>query len=157
MEFKKNLLENDEKKSIYRILVGFIFIALSIAWIYTRYTDNQPIRVFDWLYFGFFALNGTIHLIEGFGIPITLFFGKAYISINKENIIVKSRIFEKEQRIAWNEIVSIEFKPTRILFIIINNTQMNIDYSKLEYEIVIKIKESLNLFAKEKNIELLQQ
>lgn len=156
MELKKDLLKKG-KKSLYRIIIGFLFIAFSIAWVYTRYPENKPIRVFDWSYFGVFALNGVIHLIEGFGISISKFFGKAYISIDKENIIVKSSIFEKEQRIVWNEIESIEFKPTRILFIKINNTQMNIDYSKLEYEIILKIKESINQFAKEKSIEIIQR
>lgn len=155
MELKKDLLKK-EKKSLFRIIIGFLFIACSIGWVYAKYVENQSIRVFDWSFFGIFALNGVVHLIEGFGISISKLFGKAYISIEKENIIVKSSIFEKEQRIVWNEIESIEFKPTRIHFIEINKTQINIDYSKLEYEIVLKIKDSLNQFAKEKNIEIVQ-
>ena len=91
MELKIDLLENP-KKSFFRIVLGVLFIVLSCVWIMIRITHKEVISLFDWFYFGIFAINGIFHTAEGLG----FFFGKAYILINPELISLKAGVFDKK-------------------------------------------------------------
>ena len=109
MEYKRDLLKNTDK-SIFRLLFGIFFCAISILWIITRLADNELIRLFDWFYSGSFILIGLTHVFAGRGISIERFFGKAFVHIDVEMLDIKLGIFEKEYKIDWQEIKSIECK-----------------------------------------------
>jgi hypothetical protein len=151
MEFKKDLLKK-QRKSIFRIIIGILLFVISIVWITDRIMDNLTIRLFDWSYTGIFALNGIIHTFEGLGFSIASLFGKAYISIDNEQILIKRGIFDKEQKIYWNSIKTIFYKLNKFRIQNIDNTDMTLDLTKFDYELKNEIKEIIENIAKDKRI-----
>ena len=91
MEYYKDLL-NHGNKSKTKLIFGIIFILISLLWILIRVIENDPIRVFDYLYSFIFLINGVVHIIESRGKSIAIFFGKAYILINQEKFEYKPKI-----------------------------------------------------------------
>ncbi len=65
-----------EGTSAFRIILGFAFFVISIAWITNKLLENESIGWFDWVYTGIFALNGVVHLLQGFGVSIVHIFRK---------------------------------------------------------------------------------
>ncbi len=151
MELKKDLLKK-EKKSIFRIILGILFFVISILWITDRIIDNLTIRPFDWLYTGIFALNGVVHTIEGFGFSIARLFGKAFIMIDNERISIKRGITEKEQKIYWKSIKTIDYKLNKFRVQNMDNTSMTLDLSKFDYSLKNEIRGIIDCIAKDKNI-----
>jgi len=98
MEYQKNLLNNDEK-SVWRVILGIIFIVISISWIVSRYLENIPLRVFDWVYFATFSLNGVFNIFEGIGKSMDRFLGKAFIHIDDQAMVMKPRILKKRKKL----------------------------------------------------------
>jgi hypothetical protein len=123
MRYKRDLLKNNDK-SIFSVVLGFIFILLSVVWIITRLAENELIRPFDWLFFVIFTLNGLTHIFAGFGISIERFFGKAFVQIDSNSIDIKLSIFKKEQNLYWQDIQSIDYVPHKFTFQMTNGTKV---------------------------------
>jgi hypothetical protein len=152
MELKKDLLKK-ERKSVFRVILGILFFAISIFWITDRIMDNLIIRPFDWFYTGIFTLNGLVHTIEGFGFSIARLFGKAFVLIDNEQISIKLGIIDKEQNIYWKDIKVIDYKLNKFHIENIDNTSKTLDLSKLDYTLKNKVKEIISGIAKDKNIQ----
>jgi len=152
MELKKDLLKR-ERKSKFRIFIGMLSFVISIIWITIRIMDDLIIRPFDWLYSGLFALNGIVHVFEGFGFSVEKIFGKAFVFIDSERISIKSGVLDKEQTIYWNTIKSIDYKINKFHIERIDNTGLSLDLSKLDYALKNEIKEVAGFIAKDKNIQ----
>ena len=153
MELKKDLLKKD-KKSVFRIILGILFFVISIVYITDRIMNNQIIRLFDWFYFGIFALNGILHTFEGFGFSIAKIFGKAFILIDKERISIKTGVFAKEQNVSWIDVKTIVYKFNRFQVIKSNDSSVTFDLSKLDYLLLKNIKEVFGSIANENGIEI---
>ncbi|MFN3917790.1 MAG: hypothetical protein ACK4K0_08600 [Flavobacteriales bacterium] len=65
-----------EKKSLFRIFIGILFLVISVFWIFDKHIYNQKVNPFDLVYIGVFSLNGIHHLIEGLGYSISKIFKK---------------------------------------------------------------------------------
>lgn len=152
MELKKDLLKK-EKKSVFRIILGILFFAISLYWITDRIVANLIIRPFDWLYTGIFALNGVVHTIEGFGFSIARLFGNAFVRIDNERISIKLRIFDKEQNVYWDSIKAIDYKLNKYQIQNLDNTSLTLDLSKLDYALKNDIKTIIDSIAKDKNLQ----
>ena len=151
MELKKDLLKKN-KKSLFRIILGILFLVISILWITDRIIDNLTIRPFDWLYTAILLLNGFVSTIDGFGVSIESLFGKADIFIDNEQISIKRGITDKEQKIYWKSMKAIDYKLNKFRIQNIDNTSMTLDLSKFEFALKNEIKETIICMAKEKNI-----
>ena len=149
-DFKKDLLDK-KGKSTFRIVTGILFLVLSITWVIIRIVYNQIIRPFDWLYFGLFALNGVMHLYEGFGFSIAGLFGKAYVSIDDKLISIKPGITKKEQNIYWKDIKTIDYKTNKYIVKNTDNTAITLDMSIFDYVLKNEIKGIIDSIAKRKN------
>jgi hypothetical protein len=151
MEYKRDLLKNTDK-SILRVIFGILFCAISILWIIARLADNESIRLFDWFYSGIFVLLGLTHIFAGRGISIESFFGKAFVHIDKEMIDIKLGVFEKEYKIDWREIKSIDCKSGDFTIQKLDNSSIFFPVSKLGYSNVISIKDIISKLAESKDI-----
>jgi len=152
MELKRDLLKK-EKKSIFRIVIGILFLLFSGIWIVDRIIDNETIRVFDWFYTGTFALNGIFHTIEGFGYSVVKFFGKAFVLINDDLISIKREIMVKEQTIYWKDIKSIDYKLNKFLLELNDDTILTIELTKFDYALKNEIKGIIDHIANNKNLK----
>ena len=140
MEYKSDLLKNNDK-SIFRLILGIFFCVISFIWIIARLADNELIRLFDWFYSGSFVLIGLTHIFAGRGISIERFFGKAFVLIDNEMIDIKLGVFEKEYKIDWQEIKSIECKLGDFTIQTLDSSSIFFPVSKLGYSNVIGIKD----------------
>lgn len=152
MEYKNDLLKNNDK-SIFRLLLGIFFCAISILWIYARLADNGFIRLFDWFYSGIFTLIGLTHILTGLGVSIDRLFGKVFVRIDNELIDIKLGVFKKEYKIKWQEIKSIEYKSGNFTVQKYDNSSVFFPISKLDYSTVIGIKDIMSKLAESKNIK----
>lgn len=153
MELKKDLLKKD-KKSVFRIILGILFVAISIIWIADKITSDSIIRSFDWLYSGIFMLGGVIHTFEGFGFSLAKLFGKAFVLIDSNQISIKLGLSDKEQQIYWKDIKAIGYKFNKFQIRKHDNTNINLNLSKVDYALKNEIKEVVYTIAKNKNIPL---
>lgn len=153
MELKIDLLLT-EKKSTLRVVGGVLFILLSAVWVYSRYMKNLYIDTFDWIYCGILSLNGVVHIMGGFGLPLIRLFGESYLWIDDTKIAMKKGVLRKAQSISWTDIKRINYKLNRFTVIRTNDTKFTLDLSKLEYAILKDAKEIISGIAKEKRIEI---
>ncbi|MDR0437307.1 MAG: hypothetical protein LBH22_03270 [Bacteroidales bacterium] len=147
-----NLLKEESKRlSTIRIIFGILFLLLSGSYLFSA-VGNESSRTWDWISFGVFLLNGIYHLSEGLGYLL----GKAYILINSELISFKVSVYKKEQSVCWNEIetISYNFYVNKFEIKKTDHTNMILNLSKFEYTTVKKIKETIDHYAKEKNIPI---
>ncbi len=151
MEINRDLLRK-EKKSVFRIIIGILFLVISVFWIIDRKINSQIIRPFDWFYTGIFVLNGIVHSIEGFGFSLAKLFGKAFVIIDKDRIAIKTSVLDKEQKVFWIDIKSIESKLNKYQVLKTNDTNLTIDFSKFDYALAKNIKETIRGIANEKGI-----
>lgn len=151
MQFKKDLLEKNNH-SIFRLILGIFFCVISILWITTRLADNELVRLFDWFYSRIFVLLGMTHIFAGLGISIERFFGKAFVHIDNEMIDIKLGAFEKEYKIGWQEIESIECKLGDFTIQKLDNSSVFFPISKLEYSNVMGIRDVIFKLADSKAI-----
>ena len=150
MELERDLLKKDEK-SLFRIILGILLFVISIVWVLIH---KEVIRPFDWLYSGSFALGGIIHIVEGLGLfSFDRIFGKAYILINSELILLKPSVFNKEQSVYWNNIKSIDYKPNKLKIETIDDTNVIINLSLVSFLLKQEIRRTIDCIAKEKNIK----
>jgi len=154
MNYYKNLL-TQEKKSKLRIVLGSVFIIISILWIFIRIIEENPIRIFDWFYSIIFSLNGIMHIVEGSGISINSYFGKSFIQINKEEIKYKPNIRAREINVKWDKISDICFKNNRIEIVDQNGSSIEFLYSKLVFTEIQEIKDIIIKISQEKEIKVL--
>ena len=152
MELYVNLYRKRTEKSLLRILFGIAFLLFATAWIVIRLIEDKNITPFDWIYFGFFTLNGAFHLIEGLGYSFDSFFGKAYMLINSEFILLKTSAYDKEQTISWSDIKSIGFKVNKLEIKKTDNKNRFVNLSNIDNVSINKIKETVNYHITEKNI-----
>ena len=153
MELKIDLLERDTK-SHFRIVLGIIFFAMSCTYI-TKIIHEEFIRPPDWVCFGVFLLCGIGHVLEGLGFSANRLFGKAYLVIKSECVLLKAGAFKKEQSIDWDNIKSINYNriSEELRIEKTDNTNVIVDFYKLGYSFNNEIKETLNCIAKEKEIQ----
>lgn len=153
MELKVDLSGQD-KKSVFRIIIGIFFIVVSIVWAVSRYNNNRDINTIDWFFFVVMILNGFIHIWGGFGLPILRLFGESYIMIDKQKISVKTKVLAKAHSISWTDVKMINYKLNRFKVIKTNDTTLTLDFSNLEYAVLNNAKEIIARLAKEKGVQV---
>ena len=157
MELKIDLLKG-KKKAPYRIVFGIIFVLLGIAIFFSKIKANGTANLFDWIYSGLFAFLGVTHIVEGFGAySFDRLFGKAYVLINSESILLKASVWSKKQFVNWSDIKFIDYKLNKFEIEKTDGSTMIIDLFELSYKLVIEVKQAIFCIAKEKNLPLNSQ
>jgi hypothetical protein len=150
MNYKKDLLKI--KKSKFRTIVGLLFLAYTIYYFIDKFVGNSGIRLIDLLNILVFALNGIIHTMEGFGISFPGLFGKAFIAIDKEVIIIKERVIHAERKILWEDVISVSSNYKIIQFSTLQGLTIVLKYSKYGYAESQLIKDAVYQIATERGI-----
>jgi hypothetical protein len=151
MELKKDLLAK-EKRSIFRMVLGLLFLLIAGHRPISKAMMNVEITTFDWAYIVVFALNGIMHLVVGFGYSLNKLFGRAFVVINNELISVKTKINRKETTVYWKEIKCIDFSYSKLVIGKADNTKLNIAIGNLTYETKKAIKATIVQITEDKNI-----
>lgn len=151
MELKIDLLYT-EKKSIFRIILGIAILVVSVGWIIARSKDYQHLNFLDWLFAGFMILNGISHTLGGSGYAINRLFGKAFVEIDENIILIKPTLFDKTQEVAWRDIASMEYMANKYRITLTDGKIVILHLSKLEYLLKKNIKEAIGAIAAAKGI-----
>ena len=153
MELKIDLTKERKKKSFINIVFGVFWLIIGILNFFSRkHLNPSDWAPSDWILIGCNALLSILFLIRGFwGYSFTL--GKAYILIDSQSIMAKTKIWGKKQ-INWNDVKSIICDNEFGLFKIekIDNKSMIIDLSEYNEVLVSKVEQAIDSIAKEKNI-----
>ena len=152
MEYKRDLYKGNNK-SIFRMILGFAFLAISFFWILTKLSENEAIRPFDWLYSIVFALNGVAHIFVGFGTSIERFLGKSFVHIDMDKINFKFGVFEKEQKIYWQDIISIDYVPHYLTIQMKDSSTKVVTLTKLDSSCIANINKTITNIAAMKEIK----
>jgi len=154
MELKINLLKRG-KKAPFGIVFGIICILIGIAFLISNNKVKGTSNLFDWIYAGCLALIGIPHLIEGLGTySFDRLFGKAYVLVNAESILLKADVWSKKQFVNWSDVKSIDYKLNKFEIKKIDGATMIIDLTEFSYRLVIEIKQAIIGIAEEKNIQI---
>jgi hypothetical protein len=151
MELKKDLLAI-EKKSIFRMLLGVLFLLIAGHRPIFIIFENAKITTFDWVYIWVFALNGVLHIVEGYGYSLTKLFGRAFIVINNELISAKTKINREEVTVYWKDIKCIDFSYSKLVSVKADNTKLNIAIGDLTYDTKKAMKVSIAQIMEDKKI-----
>ena len=152
MEYYRNLLKNNSK-SLFRLIVGILFLIGSIYIITDRIIDNKSIRLFDWSFSATFALNGFLHIFGGLGTSIERFFGKAFIQIDTNTINFKLEVYKKVQTIDWQDIQTIGYTPHSFIFQMKDRSTKLFPTTKLDISWVSDMEEIILRIADNKEIK----
>ena len=152
MEFKIDLLKKDSKR-LYSMASGIIISVMLCVWIISKVIAG--IRPFDWVIFGLAVLCSIFHFVEALGFSAYRLFGKAYIVINSECILLKAGVLKKEQSVDWDNIKSIDYNriSEELRIEKKDNTNMIVGFYKLGRSFNSEIKETINCIAKDKEIQ----
>lgn len=151
MVYFKDLLT--KRKSKFALVLGIIFLVVSVSSIPIKLAEKNTLSTFDWIYFIVFFLNGIYWIIAlGLGLQVERIFGKAYIRIDNEKIVFKTGVIEKLHEISWNEINSIEYNSSCFIIKRKNRSDYKIRVSNLEYSTIQEIKALVDEISQSKNI-----
>ncbi len=150
MDYKKDLLKRERSRT--SLLLGYALYAIAILWIIIRWRTHHPFTTTDWIFIVLMIQNGISQTIYGLGYPMERLFGKAFIEIDDEAIKIKPGVFDKEQQIDWNSIISIAYKPANFILTKKDGTSLTLPLSSLEYSVIQEIKDAIATTAKSKDI-----
>ena len=136
-------------------MLGIGCIIIAALWIPVRKFENHIVDLMDWLYTTLFIVYGIVYTIEGFGVAFLSLLGKAYVVIDQDGISIKTGIFDKAQKILWNAISSIDYHPLSFHVHRLNNTDLKLKLSGMDYSLIQEIKKVVGFIANEKGIPVL--
>lgn len=152
MEYFKDLNKALKKSKTALVFAG---IAYLVAILYVPLMIHAK-GTFSWFDLGYsllMVINGLSLTLSGTGRnSIDSLFGKAFIKINNDVIIKKIGAFEKEHRIDWSDIKSIDYKLNNFLITKNDNSIIKFTMTKLEYSVIQEIKDIIAKIGAEKNI-----
>ncbi|MCF8361770.1 MAG: hypothetical protein K9G70_04015 [Prolixibacteraceae bacterium] len=152
MHYHKDLLKL-KTNSRLQIIIGFLMIALAIAWFPIKLHENGYLSIFDWLFSFIFFLNGILQVTTGFGVPPRRLFGKAYIVVNDQKIIYKPYVLKPERKASWSNIESITYQTGRIDAYDANGKCLSIvQPGCFDYFTLKDVKDAIAGISREKNI-----
>ena len=144
------------KKSKYKIFLGITFVILGITYfiskIYLESTSEfGSVGVIDYLFLLFFIFLGIVFIFRGIGNPLESKIGKAFISVDEQNICIKKSIIGKEVVYSWDKIESVHFGTNRFF---INDDEILTDPEKITNEEFLKLRSLVNQIMLSKGIEI---
>ena len=131
MEYFKNL-HLYSSRSNFKLIFGIIFLIVSVAWLLEKYVQGENPNWFDFVLAAIMFLNGVLHLSFGVGYSLEGIFGKAFIRINDQEIVVKPSAFENRQQMDWREVHCVNFDYSQIVVDGINKNHISIFTSDLD-------------------------
>lgn len=123
-----------------------------MAWIIAKNHDSQHLNILDWLFAGIMILNGINHTLGGFGYEISRLFGKAFVQIDENLILIKTGIFEKEQKVLWSNIASMEYMANKYRITLTDSSIVILHLANLDFLMKMNIKDVIASIAAAKGI-----
>lgn len=135
-------------RNVFRIAMGGLLLA-AVAYFLIRqeefFTPTQLI---------IFSVAGLYYLAMGLGINPLTFWARAYIHIDTDTIKIKASLFAKLDEFSWDSIKEVQIKVSGIRFLFNNGQDHEMDYHKLDDELIQQLKQTIIQVCKQKDIDL---
>jgi hypothetical protein len=151
MELKIDLLPK-KRRSNFTLLMGLISIALPVIYFITNKLSDEELSGSFLPIMVYLGLNGINGIVGGLGYSIEKLFGTAYVHIDEEQIVVKSKLMTKGQSFLWGNIKSLEYKTNWYKIIDKNDLHSKLLLSDLEFKVLVETRDAINSIAAEKGI-----
>lgn len=152
MELKLNFFERKEK-SIFSQIAGVFYIL--VFFVFRFWFDEEPLDFWDLLVAFFGLLAGCLFILQGRGFYYPSLWGRAYVDVDENEIIIKTRALDKERKLCWDDLDSIKFLFNGILFLKKNGETEKVRYSDvIEREKKKQVESVLTKISQNKNIEV---
>lgn len=151
MELKKNLLEIEKQPINRKFLIIFFVVWLIVCTSGILFSNNQFTYLFNLVLSSVYIF---VLILNSYGISLMSLFGKAYVDIDKNRIIIKPKVREEKFEVNWSDIKKIEILYNGILFIKKDENSKKIklsEFIKTEYR--TEVEEILKKTALEKEID----
>ncbi len=132
--------------------IGALLLFMAVVQIPIRWIAGEALSLFDWVFTLVFFVNGLSLLLIGLGSSIERFFGKAYVKIDSEAIKIKLKVLDKEQRLDWAEIDSVDYKAGVFIVTRKDRSTSQLTVANLEYATIQEIKEAMQKMAASKKV-----
>ena len=154
MEYSKDLLQTTQKPK-WAGFMGVLSLLLALAWLPVQWIEKNSLSGFDGVFTLVFLFNGMALIMAGKGKSLERIFGKAYLKLNDQEIILKPGIFDKERRIPWEELGKLDYKPNRYEFGLKNGERVKLSLVRLNYDDIQELKRMIKTLAEQKSIQLI--
>jgi hypothetical protein len=154
MEYSKDLLQTAQKPK-WAGFMGVLSLLLALAWMPVQWIEKNSLSGFDGVFTLVFLINGVSLIMAGKGYSLERIFGKAYLKLNDQALILKPGIFDKERHIPWEELGKLDYKPNRYEFGLKNGERVKLSLVKLNYDDIQELKRVIKTLAEQKNIQLI--
>jgi hypothetical protein len=151
MELKIDLLPK-KRRSNFTLVMGLISIALPVIYFITNKLSDEELSGSFLPIMVYLGLNGINGIVGGLGYSIEKLFGTAYVHIDEEQIVVKSKLMTKGQSFLWDNIKSLEYKTNWYKIIDKNDLHSKLLLSDLEFKVLVETREAIHSIAAEKGI-----
>lgn len=142
-------------RSRFRRISGIISIILALVWFAAIIIIEASPSVLHIIFCIWFILYGTFYFLDGLGINILKWFGRAYLRIDEECLNIKKSVFLKEWCLYWEEVRQVEYFLLRIEFTLKGGVVRKLDYGNLDFVHIQEIKKSVAVIAVSKGIEVI--
>ncbi len=144
MEFKHDFLQNQKLSWIY-IILGILWILPSVF-----YDLLQDERVSKFI---FFLIIGLIIISRGLGIPFEKLFGKKFIYVSEDRLLIKLKVLKKGIVLGWDEIASLELWPGKVIITTHNAGEQSADISETAPQVRHDFLQTIIRIAEQKKID----
>jgi hypothetical protein len=151
MELNIDLLPK-KRRSNFTLLMGLISIAIPIIYFITSKLSDEELHGSFLPIMVYLGLNGINSIVSGLGYSIEKLFGTAYVRIDEEHIVVKSKIMTKGQSFLWCNIKSLEYKTNWYKIIDKNDLHSKLLLSDLEFKVLVETRDAIHSIASKKGI-----
>jgi len=154
MEYTRDLLKKEPmrlQKWMARLGLSVFYL---IAGLYLVLLIKGNMNFLHWFNFVANLLIALLWTIALYGYNPERLMGKAYIHINTEVIDIKTSLWEKKQMVKWKEIRHISYRPGKYDITTNSGQTIMFSLSKLEYQMLMEVKEAINRNAEWHGLEV---
>lgn len=129
-----------------------MFFFIGVAYIILVYVLSDEKHAFSLMMGILFLVKAILHILQGMNYRIESLFGKAFLSIDEEKIVVKKTVFDKLQTIEWNNIKSINHYLDKYKITLNDNKIAEVNMRNHDYKVRLQIRQAISTLAQKKNI-----
>ena len=135
------------KKSNLTILIGAISLAFPIIYFVLRIQGERDNLFSQWPIMVFLFLNGVNGIVTGLGYSVEKFFGSAYVQVDDDVIVVKTKVIKKAQSFVWSKIKTLDYKTNWFEITDLDGLKSRLILSDLEFKVLAETRDTISAIA----------
>ena len=95
----------------------------------------------------FLFLNGVNGIVTGLGYSVEKFFGSAYVQVDDDVIVVKTKVIKKAQSFVWSKIKTLDYKTNWFEITDLDGLKSRLILSDLEFKVLAETRDTISAIA----------